>query len=77
MGEGAGMLILEEYEFARNRGAGIYCELAGYGASSDAFHITAPSTEGPAKAMELAVSDAGIRPEQLDYINTHGTSTPG
>ena len=76
MGEGAGMLILEEYEFARNRGARIYCELAGYGASSDAFHITAPSTKGPAKAMEMAVSDAGIRPEQLDYINTHGTSTP-
>ena len=76
MGEGAGMLILEEYEFARNRGARIYCQLAGYGASSDAFHITAPSKEGPAKAMEMAVSDAGIRPEQLDYINTHGTSTP-
>ena len=76
MGEGAGMLILEEYEFARNRGARIYCQLAGYGASSDAFHITAPSTKGPAKAMEMAVSDAGIRPEQLDYINTHGTSTP-
>ena len=76
MGEGAGMLILEEYEFARNRGARIYCQLVGYGASSDAFHITAPSTEGPAKAMEMAVSDAGIRSEQLDYINTHGTSTP-
>ena len=76
MGEGAGMLILEEYEFARNRGARIYCQLAGYGASSDAFHITAPSKEGPAKAMEMAVSDAGIRPEQLNYINTHGTSTP-
>jgi len=76
MGEGSGMLILEEYEFAKQRGARIYCELVGYGASSDAFHITAPSTEGPAKAVKIAVKDAGIEPGRIDYINTHGTSTP-
>ncbi len=76
MGEGSGMLILEDYEFAKRRGARIYCEVSGYGYSSDAFHITAPSTEGPARAMAMAVADAGISPLELDYINTHGTSTP-
>jgi 3-oxoacyl-[acyl-carrier-protein] synthase II len=76
MGEGAGILIIEDYEFARARGARIYCELAGYGFSSDAHHITSPSTDGPCRAMKLALRDAELVPDELDYINTHGTSTP-
>lgn len=77
MSEGAGILVLEEYEFARKRGARIYCELAGYGATCDAFHETAPIADGSggAKAMALAIADAGENAEAVDYINAHGTST--
>jgi 3-oxoacyl-[acyl-carrier-protein] synthase II len=70
------MLILEDYEFAKARGARIYCEIIGYGVSSDAHHITAPSMEGPARAMKLALKDAKLNSEDLDYVNAHGTSTP-
>src|SRR3954469_19773103 len=75
-GEGAGILILEELEHARQRGARIYCELTGYGATADAFHITTPSGDGAERAMRLCLRDAGLRSEDVQYVNAHGTSTP-
>ena len=76
MGEGAGILLLEELEHAKARGAKIYAEVVGYGMTSDAFHITMPDMDGPRRVMLKTMKDAGIRPDQVGYINTHGTSTP-
>jgi 3-oxoacyl-[acyl-carrier-protein] synthase II len=78
MGEGAGIMILEEYEHAKKRGARIYCELAGYGCTADAYHMTQPQPdgEGAARAMRIALDHAGLNPEDIQHINPHATSTP-
>ena len=76
LGEGGGVLVLEEYEYARARGAKIYAELAGFGMSGDAFHVTAPDVDGPRRAMLNALRNAGLNTDQVQYLNAHGTSTP-
>lgn len=76
MGEGAGVMVLEEYEHAKARGAKIYAELVGYGMSADAFHMTAPNIDGPRRSMNNALNNAGVNPDQVNFMNAHGTSTP-
>ncbi len=76
LGEGAGVVVLEEYEHARRRGAKIYAELTGYGMGADAFHMTAPNVDGPKRSMRAALRNAGLNADQVQYLNAHGTSTP-
>ena len=76
IGEGAGVMVLEEYESAKKRGAKIYAELVGYGMSADAYHMTAPNMDGPRRSMRNALNNAGVNPDQVQFINAHGTSTP-
>ncbi len=76
LGEGAGVLVLEEYEHAKKRGAKIYAELSGFGMSADAYHMTAPNMDGPKRSIKAALRNAGINPDQAQYVNAHGTSTP-
>jgi len=76
IGEGAGVMVLEEYEHAKKRGAKIYAELSGYGMSADAYHMTAPNMDGPRRSMRNAMQNAGISPDAVQFINAHGTSTP-
>jgi 3-oxoacyl-[acyl-carrier-protein] synthase II len=76
LGEGAGVVVLEEFEHARRRGARIYAELAGFGMGADAFHMTAPNVDGPKRSMRAALRNAGLNPDAVQYLNAHGTSTP-
>ncbi len=76
LGEGAGVLVLEEYEHAKRRGAKIYAELAGFGMGADAYHMTAPNVDGPKRSMRAALRNAGVNADQIQYLNAHGTSTP-
>jgi 3-oxoacyl-[acyl-carrier-protein] synthase II len=76
LGEGAGVMVLEEYEHAKKRGAKIYAEIIGFGMGADAYHITAPNVDGPKRAMRAALRNAGINADQVQYMNAHGTSTP-
>jgi 3-oxoacyl-[acyl-carrier-protein] synthase II len=76
IGEGAGVMVLEEYESAKKRGAKIYAELVGYGMSADAYHMTAPNMDGPRRSMRNALNNAGVNPDEVQFVNAHGTSTP-
>ena len=76
LGEGAGVLVVEEYEHAKARGAKIYAEITGFGMTGDAYHMTAPSVDGPTRSMRMAMQNAGVNADQIDYLNAHGTSTP-
>jgi 3-oxoacyl-[acyl-carrier-protein] synthase II len=76
IGEGAGVMVLEEYESAKKRGAKIYAELSGYGMSADAYHMTAPNMDGPRRSMGNAMNNAGVNPDEIQFVNAHGTSTP-
>ncbi len=76
MGEGAGVMVLEDYEYAKKRGARIYAEVVGFGMGADAYHMTAPNVDGPKRSMKAALRNAGLNPDQVQYLNAHGTSTP-